>query len=163
MAGVSVDLEELSDFVIFAKKETYTGDRKKIVLPDGSKMFEPVVRGHLRYEDTFKGRLRIGGRVKVLYDDIFFWHMFYHGGIKKKFWQDEGLVRRAFAALRKAWLHSDAGPFRGPPTCEDGDIKYFNNAMENNLSDLSDYHGQEELWVKQDQIYVLQFGGGLIE
>ncbi|MBD3303720.1 hypothetical protein GF343_01120 [Candidatus Woesearchaeota archaeon] len=163
MAGVSVDLEELTEFLVFAKTRTYGGEGKKVIQPDGAKHFEPVTSGIWRYEDEYKrGKSRFGGRADVFHDDELIWHMFYHGGMTPEFKNNPELTKRTFAFLKKVLLHSgDANSLlRGPATFRDGDFEYFNNTVE---GDIAYYKGEEEIWLKNDQVYVLRFIGGLIE
>lgn len=161
MADTCIDLGELADFLIFAKGKTYAGDGKKIVMPCGTKQFEPVARGLWRYEDEYKGRSRFGGQVKVFHDDVFLWQMLYYGGILPEFKDDSVLIRKTYSFLKKALLLGDAGcPFRGPETFNYGEFAYFNNTIK---GDLSDFKGREEIWVKENNVYVLRFIGGLIE
>lgn len=163
MAGIVVDLGELTDFLVFAKSQTYGGDGKKIVLPGGTKRFEPVTKGLWRYEDEYRrGKSRFGGRADVFHDDELVWHMFYHGGITSGFKDDAELTKRTFDFLKKVLLHSgDANSLlRGSATFRDGDFEYFNNTVE---GDIAYYKGEEEIWLKNDQVYVLRFIGGLIE
>lgn len=161
MAGTAVDLGELADFLVFAKKETYAGDGKRIILPDGTKKFEPVARGLWRYEDEYKGRSRFGGRVQVFYENIFLWHMFYHGGMTGQFKSDAGFRKKVYAFLKSALFQGDENnPFRGPAYLKDEDFEYYNNTVEGGLAS---FKGEEEIWFKSQQAYVLSFAGGFIE
>lgn len=161
MVGVAIDLEELADFLVFAKNSTYAGDGKKITRPDGSKKFVPVVRGPLRYEDEYEGRAHFGGRTRVYSDEKILWHMFYSGGITKEFRGDPVFRKEVYAFLKKAILAGDKkSPFRGPDTFTEGDFAYFNNTIK---GDIADFKGREEIWHKEEQIYVLRFIGGIIE
>ncbi|MBW3004433.1 hypothetical protein KY310_01210 [Candidatus Woesearchaeota archaeon] len=159
MAGV--DLTELADFLVFAKSRTYAGNGKRIVLPDGTKRFEPIISGSWQYEDEYRGRTRFGGRVRVSKDDKPYWHMFYRGGMTQEFKDDPELTRSTYAFLKKALLSGDAdSPFRGAATFNEEDFAYYNNTIK---GDLADFKGREEIWLKDKQVYVLRFIGGLIE
>lgn len=164
MAGVSVDkkdLGEFTDFLLYAKSQTYGGVGKKTVLPDGTRRFEPVTRDLWRYEDEYvRGNSRFGGVARAFYDDILFWNMFYHGGMTPDFRNNQEVINKTFAFLKSLLQNDGQSLFRGPPTRRDGDFEYFNNTVE---GDISYYKGEEEIWLKTDQVYVLRFIGGCIE
>ena len=191
LGKLEINLQELANFLVEAKKEGYTGDGKYISLPDGSKQFVFRKQGSpLYFTDNYKGYYQFAGSEKVdievhnsnypKKDIIPIWQMNYFGKIHPELLGNEKFVKKIYDYLRERLLEvTPEKPFRGQLGSNKVDnLKYkdlsrnidISNLTSMNLSegDIKDFHGKERIygrvyWGGPDfDVYSLKFHGGLI-
>lgn len=161
--GVDIfGLDQLTDFLIKAKKATYASGKKGEKLPDCSEKFS-FSENRFKYVDRFYGGERFGGREIVFYDDKPVWFIGYYGGLHLVDDQNGEI----YAFLRKALLLVGTPPenpcakilpVRGPERFKEGDFVYENNA----IGDLKRFQGSEVIWKKSNRVYILEYSGGIL-
>src|SRR3989344_2159039 len=127
LGQLEVDLGELTDFIVEAKKNGYAAGGEKRRWSDGSKTFT-FHNGNFHYRDNYAGSYQAPGNEIVRWqkpDGQRIWQMSYSGGILPQFQGDEELAKQTFKFLKKALMKGDfEHPFRGPPKFEDEDFIY---------------------------------------
>lgn len=118
-----IDLNELSGFLVKAKKASYANpqNKKSVTLPDGSKQFLFRQR-RFYYTDIYIGHSQFSGTETVEFDTEIpesrwatIWKMNYFGRIHKKFKEDPQLIEKTYGFLRQALSNvQPIIPFRGP-------------------------------------------------
>jgi hypothetical protein len=151
----------LSAFLVKAKRRTYAGldddATVSVQIFPGSKQLEH--RDHdLSYRDIYFGMMFFVGQEVVQADERVIWSMSYAGGLSPGI-TDRGEFLAIYAFLRKALLGIRAdSPFRGPPLFEDGHFRYVNAAE----GDISEFHGEEQIYWSGTRVCGLRYAGGII-
>ena len=160
---VEIDLEELQNFIVKAKKNGYAGGGEYLKLKDGSKIFT-FQEKDLHYEDRFWGSIQAPGREVVRFKDENgqgIWFMAYSGGMLPKHWGDEKLSSLTFKFLKNALRQIDSdAPFRGPGKYENVNFIYETWAE----GDIQRFSGKEEIISKKLEkiIFSQDLIGGLV-
>jgi len=114
---LEINLGELAEFLVRAKKHCYAGNGEKEILPDGSKRLT-FQEGNFHYEDNYDGWYQAPGSEIVRWqrkEGQRIWQMSYSGGMLSEFIGDEKITKRTFNFLKKALLRvTPERPFRGP-------------------------------------------------
>jgi len=157
----SASTARLSAFLVEAKRRTYAGLDDDATVPaqifPGSKQLE-YREGDLSYPDIYFGMNYFVGQEVVQAGERVIWSMSYAGGLSPGI-SDRREVLAIYAFLRKALLGIGAErPFRGPLQFEEGDFRYL-NAPE---GDVSEFHGEEQIFRAGTRAYRLRYGGGII-
>ncbi len=127
IGNLEIDLNELTKFIVKAKKNGYAGGGEKRREADGSKTL--IFReGDFCYTNNYDGSYQASGSEIVRWqreDGQRIWHMAYFGGIDPEFWGNEGIKESNLAFLKEALsLVSFDPPFGGPPIHENEDLEY---------------------------------------
>jgi hypothetical protein len=151
----------LSAFLVEAKRRTYAGLDDDATVPvqifPGSKQLE-YREGDLSYRDIYFGMTYFVGQEVVQTGERVIWSMSYAGGVLSDI-TGRGEVLAVYAFLRKALLGIGADrPFRGPLLFEEGDFRYLNASQ----GDVSEFHGEEQIFRAGAGVYRLRYGGGFI-
>lgn len=151
---MDANLEELAQFLVKAKQNTYASGGEGIKGLDKSKNFR-FKEGEYVYRDRYFGSERFGGEEVVWLKEEPIWLMNYYGGIIKKI-IDSTTV---FAFLRKALSQvSSDRPFRGPNSYEEGDFEYKNSSA----GDMKWFKGTEVILYQGETVYRLVYVGGVL-
>lgn len=163
LGQLEVNLSELTEFIVKAKKNGYAAGGEKRREPDGSKTFT-FLEGNFHYTDNYAGSYRAPGNEIVRWkreDGQRIWHLAYSGGIEPEFWGNEEIKESTLAFLKEAlMLVSFDHPFRGPQKYENKDLKYIMEVAGN----IRRFFGTEETTDKRlNRITFSQdFMGGLV-
>lgn len=154
-----IDLGELANFLVEAKRQAYAGDGKEIEPQrPGFKELE-FKDGDWEYRDSYVGFYFAPGQEVVRFKGKPVWIMSYNGGMLSQYHGDIELARHAFAFLKQALKRVEASrPFRGPEEREDGDWEYADSSK----GDISSFTGTESIFYKGDEVFRQEYFGGLI-
>ncbi len=160
---LEIDLEELTNFIVKAKKNGYAGGGEYLRLKDGSKIFT-FQEKDLHYEDRFWGSIQAPGREVVRFKDENgqgIWFMAYSGGMHPEHWGDKRLSHLTFEFLKNALRKIDPkSPFRGLDEYKNVNFIYETWAE----GDFQRFSGKEEIISKKLEriIFSQDFIGGLV-
>jgi hypothetical protein len=151
---MSILENELRDFLIEAKKNTYASGEGSKVTPSrvGAKDL-PYRRGNYSYLDSYFGEINFAGQEVVWLENSAIWGMNYFGVTLNPV---EGFPTFLFDSLKR--VTRDA-PYRGPE-------QYTFKEFEYNCSwsgNLLLFFGEEKIIYKKEEIYRLTFHGGTIK
>jgi len=162
LGKLEIDLNELSNFIVEAKKTCYAGNGKKEILSDNSKLLT-FQKGNLHYSDNYSGWYQAPGIEIVRWqkpNGQRIWQMAYSGGMLPEFVGDRMLTRQTFNFLKEALLTiTPEHPFRGKEN-----VLFEKNAKTNIFSyqtitkgDTTNFHGEETICAtKQDGVIFRQ-------
>ena len=148
-------LEELSSFLVEAKRNTYAADTREKSRGSRSKSKDlEYKQGSYKYLDSYFGSSDFIGEEVVWYKGNVLWGMNYHGYLLA----DEN-VGNIVDCLKEALMNVPVSfPCRGPEKYEKNGYVY---TCEHN-GDLSRYTGYEKITNGIGNVYELYFHGGLI-
>ncbi len=159
------DLQQLADFLIQAKKQTYaSGDEAKVKPSRDSSNdyhYEGEVSGaKMAYHDTYFGGVKFMGE-EVVYcgEGAPKWGMNYRGETLRLGMSEAAMDAVLRPALSMVGEDKDIIPVRGPKYLEKDGFIYEFNAEGN----LESFHGEEKLTKDGELIYKLVCDGGIIE
>jgi len=142
---LEIDLKELTNFIVKAKKNTYAGGKEKRRETDGSKTFT-FQEGNFYYTDNYAGSYQAPGNEIIRWqreDGQRIWQMSYSGGMLPKFWGNEKVSHSTFEFLKNALRQIDPeSPFRGPGKYENVNFIYEAWAE----GDLQRFSGKEHIY-----------------
>lgn len=153
-----MNIENLSNFIKTAKKNTYASETVKKTLSQrpSSKDYE-YAEGEFIYHDTYFGGVSFIGEEIVYENQKPIWGMNYNGYVIDKTITEAEIDKSLRGALKQNY--DDVIPVRGP--------KYFkieNYEYKNNVSGKLDrFEGREEILKDGVIIYHAIFHGGLIK
>jgi len=151
---MQVNLQELAQFLVKAKRNTYAGGGAEQTGTDESKNLQ-YKWGDYVYRDRYFGSEKFGGEEVVWFKEKPVWLMNYYGGIEKKIIDSE----RVFGFLRKALLQvSSDRPFRGPCLYKEGDFEY----IDSNSGDITRFQGTEEITYRGKTVHRVKYAGGVL-
>lgn len=147
-----VDHQELCQFIVNAKRNTYAKKKGKVSsCREGSNDYF-YREGKYSYLDSFIGSSMFSGE-EVVYDQmIAIWSMNYYGRVLGKHFDGDFLK----AALMQV---SASLPFRGPQCYHQGDYCYINDVN----GDTEYFYGKEEIFYQDIKIYECLYHGGIVE
>lgn len=152
-------MEELSKFLVDAKKQTYANENVEKVNSSrkGSHDYE-YTNGIMTYHDTYFGGLCFMGEEVVYEDgDTPIWGMNYYGITLDKNLSEEAMDKALRPALMQVG-NDDIIPVRGPKEFVNGEYKYKFDVT----GDLNCFNGEETIYKNNHKIYVLKCHGGKI-
>jgi|SRR3989344_916901 len=158
-----IDLNELANFLVVAKRNGYAGGEGKVREADGSKTFT-YQEGNFHYTDNYAGSDQAPGNEIVRWqrvDGQRVWYMAYSGGMLREFWGDKELADETYRSLKKALGQVTAElPFRGPIKLEDDKSKYVMQVQGN----IERFLGEEAMTNKKLNriVFSQDFMGGLV-
>lgn len=149
-----INLQELAQYIVRAKKNTYAGKGEGERESDDSKSLQ-YEEGNYVYRDRYFGSERFGGEEVVWFKGKPVWLMNYYGGVEKKIVDSE----KVFAFLRKALLQVSVDrPFRGPRFYKEDDFEYTDSSS----GDTTCFKGTEEITYRGETVHRLEYAGGII-
>ena len=163
IGNLEIDLKELTNFVVEAKRNRYSGGGETRMERDGSRTFL-FHKGSFFYTDNYAGSYKVHGNEFVRWqkeDGRRIWHMFRSGGIVPEFLGNERVREHTFAFLREASkMVSFSHPFRGPPKHENEDLEYTMEVCGN----ITEFFGTEDINNKilRGNVLFQDFMGGVV-
>lgn len=157
---MSIDLEELTNFLVKAKTNTYASGLENNISSQRPEFDELEFKeGKWEYRDSYCGFFRAPGQEIVRFKEEPVWNMSYDGGMLEEFHGDKEFAIQTFKFLQKAMRNIDpAKPFRGPSNFKDENYEYI---MEID-GDIKSFKGTEKILFKGKVVFVQNFMGGLI-
>lgn len=154
-------IEDLHNFLIEAKKQTYANENMKKILSTrvGSYDYEYSSKD-MTYHDTYFGGTNFMGE-EVVYlssNNTPIWGMNYYGVTLDKSLSEEAVDKALRPALMKVG-EDDIIPVRGPRKFINDEYKYTFEVT----GDLDYFEGEETISKNNEKIYVLKCHGGLIK
>lgn len=155
-------IEDLYNFLIEAKKQTYANENVKKTLSTraGSHDYE-YSSNDMIYHDTYFGGTNFMGE-EVVYlsntNNTPIWGMNYYGVTLDKSLSEEAVDKALRPALMKVG-EDDILPVRGPKEFTNGEYKYTFKVF----GDLDYFEGEEIISKNSDKVYVLKCHGGTIK
>jgi hypothetical protein len=139
-------------FLIRAKRATYAGNGPKAAPSRPASNDLHYTEGNLQYIDTYLGGQDFIGEEAVWQDGKPLWGMNYYGRT--------ATFPEGFSAFLKAALSEPPAeaPYRGPALFEQGDYRYECRWE----GTLEQFHGDESIHYKGEQVYWCRFHGGVI-
>jgi len=151
LGNLKIDLGDLTEFILKAKKRCYAGNGKEERLSDGSKRLIFQERDFF-YEDNYRGHYQAPGTELVRWqksDGQGLWQMSYSGGMLPEFIGDEKLAIVTFEFLKKALSDKDAF-LRGPMQFRNDSLSYTNELK----GDIKRFKGSEEI-IDRDNLDII--------
>lgn len=156
---MKIDINELADFLIRAKRQTYAGDGKEIVPQRPGFRELEYKEGNWEYRDSYTGFYFAPGQEVVRFRRKPVWTMAYSGGMKYGFHGNVNFVKQTFEFLKKVMLRVEKSkPFRGPENFREGDYEYTNKTD----GDIKDFNGTECILYKGKEVFRQNYMGGLV-
>ena len=156
---MKIDNNELADFLIRAKRQTYAGDGKEIVAQRPGFRELKYKEGNWEYRDSYTGFYFAPGQEIVRFSGKPIWTMAYSGGMKYEFHGNVNFVKQIFEFLKKVMLRVEKSkPFRGPENFREGDYEYTNKTD----GDIKDFNGTECILYKGKEVFRQNYIGGLV-
>ena len=154
-----MNLLELAQFLVKAKKNAYAGGEKEISPQrQGFREMEYQV-GDWYYRDSFTGFFQAPGQEVVYYKEKPVWAMAYSGGMRKELHGNAVFAKKTFEFLIKCLSQVEENkPFRGPRNFSEGDFSYEMQAK----GDITDFSGKEKIFFKGKEVFKQFFIGGVI-
>lgn len=159
MQGV-INMKNLKDFLIEAKKQTYANGNVKKVESSRLNSFDyEYTDGKMIYHDTYFGGTDFIGE-EVVYDESQtpIWAMNYHGVTLNENLSEEAIDNALRPALMKVG-EDDILPLRGPKEFINGEYKYIFDVTGN----LDNFEGEESIFKGEEKVYCLKCHGGRIQ
>jgi len=156
---MKISLNELANFIIEAKKNTYAIGNKNVV--SERKNFDELEynKGKWNYRDSYYGFFRAPGQEFVRFEDEPIWAMAYNGGMREEFLDDIDFAKKTYSFLKKALALVDKKrPFRGPTNFKEGDFVYEDSS----IGDLKEFKGTEIIFYKGKEVFRQDYIGGIV-
>lgn len=150
--------DQLYTFIKKAAKSTYPALEVEEISPEGSGFKDlNFSEGEFSYKDSYTGYFRSAGTEVVKFKGTPVWLQLYRGGMVEG---KEALADKTFEFLKKAFTTYEEGfqSFRGPHSLKDGDWSYKYKQE----GDISEFQGFEEIFFKDDLVFVHRTIGGLV-
>ncbi|MFA4952902.1 MAG: DUF5680 domain-containing protein [Candidatus Pacearchaeota archaeon] len=164
LGKLEINLEELRNFLVEAKKNSYAGNGEKQIAEDGSKILT-FQKGNFYYTDNYAGYYQAPGSEIVRWqkpNGQRIWQMAYSGGMQPNLYGDKELVHATFEFLKRSLSKiTKENPFRGPEgeSFDEDEFKYW--AYTSPKGNIKRFVGNE--WISKGAIIFSQnFIGGLI-
>ena len=159
-----IDIEELRDFIVDAKKNCYAGNGEEQIAEDGSKILT-FQKGKFHYTDNYAGYFQAPGTEIVRWqkpNGQRIWQMSYSGGMQPNLYGDKDLAHATFEFLKRSLSKiTRENPFRGPEgeSFDEGEFKYW--AYTSPKGNIKRFVGNE--WISKGTIIFSQdYIGGLV-
>jgi len=156
---MEINLEELVEFLVKAKVNTYAGDGKEIESQrPGFKELE-FKEGNWEYRDSYSGFYFAPGQEVVRFKGNPVWTMAYSGGMNEKYHGNLDFAKQTFRFLKEALKRVEKSrPFRGPEYFKQGDYEYIDKSE----GDINNFKGTEKILYKGEEVFRQEYIGGLI-
>jgi hypothetical protein len=162
---IKIDLKELAEFLVKAKKKAWAGNGKEVKPQRPGFKELSVKEGNWEYRDSYRGFYSAPGQEIVRLKGEPVWHMAYSGGMKPEYYGNLRLAKEVFAFLKKALKKVDEDePFRGPSRFEsEYDELIYHNYPKGDITNFSGCETIKNSRVQFDCTYFEQdYIGGLI-
>jgi hypothetical protein len=151
---------QLLNFLAKAKQNTYPSDNVEYVVEpelEGSKQFE-FAEGDFYYRDIYYGNNFFVGQEVVYFKQVPIWSMTYSGGMTVEAHEkaEEAVFMFLKEALKRVSLEC---PLRGPKQMDYDKFRYKNAYVGN----LGRFCGLEQIFFEEQEVYQLNYIGGLIK
>lgn len=148
----SIDINEIVDFLILAKKNTYAakGNQVKSSRVNSHDFIYEDKSGHMYY-DTYLGGEHFAGEEAVWLHQSPVWSMNYAGRVIGEHFNSDFLKEVLMAVPKEL-------PFRGPEIYTKGDYFYHCKVE----GEFVWFQGYEEIFYRDEKIYECLFHGGII-
>jgi hypothetical protein len=144
---LEIDLNELTKFIVEAKKSCYAGNGKETKLKDGSKLLT-FQKGNFHYIDNYDGFYQTPGTELVRWqneDGQRLWQMSYSGGMESEYIKDKELAKETFEFLKEVLSKVTAErPFRGPRVYENNKMGFIYRDQVN--GNIERFSGREDIY-----------------
>ncbi|NFO15668.1 helix-turn-helix transcriptional regulator [Clostridium botulinum] len=146
-----IDNDQLIQFLLKAKKETYAGHGKEIKASRIASHDLEYKDGEFYYYDSYIGGERFGGEEAVWIKNKPYWCMNYYGRVIGENFNGE--------FLKDALLNVPyESPYRGPALYQNGEYTYHCKTE----GSFEFYQGYEEIFYDGKKIYECIFNGGIV-
>lgn len=148
---------ELKQFLVKAKMKAYAGSGEggAKTLSDGGKEIEYEENG-FKYRDRYFGFNPFVGQEVVWQGDQIVWAMNYYGHVFNPLVRTQAVYQFLQKALAQV---KEDRPYRGSPYFKELDFEYKNA----NRGTLDNFMGLEKISYKGEDVYRLDYHGGLIK
>lgn len=156
---MKINFDELKEFLVKAKVNTYAGDGKEIVSqrPDFKEL--EFSEGDWYYRDSYTGFYQAPGQEIVRFKGEVVWAMAYSGGMKRKFFNKPDFTKQIFNFLKKCLEQVNKEiPYRGPLNFKEGDYDYINKVKGN----IKEFTGCEKILYQGKVVFKQSYIGGLV-
>ncbi|MDD5463906.1 MAG: DUF5680 domain-containing protein [Candidatus Moranbacteria bacterium] len=153
-----IDLNELCQFLVKAKKSTYAAGETARKIIEADKSTTLIFKdGDWEYHDNYFGGEPYGGREVVFFQGLPVYMMVYYGWVNETVTDVQGTYKILQGALS---LIPEDKPFRGPVEFIQGNLKY-SNIFEGEIDNFSG----EEIITSTDgkELYKAKYIGGLVD
>lgn len=148
----SIEMNQLSHFLVKAKKETYANKSGKIDSYRKASHDYFYQDDTYQYLDSFVGSSKFAGEEVVYEKDRAVWSMNYYGKVIDDHFNGD--------FLKDALKHVPASqPLRGPESYSKGDYHYCHSVE----GDMECFHGKETIFYQNIKVYECYFHGGILE
>ena len=156
----NLNLKELAEFLIEAKKETYANTNAKEIKPQRPDFKELEYKKKFwEYRDSYCGFYFAPGQEIVRCDNVPVWAMAYSGGMYKKYHGDLNFAKDTFNFLKIVLSKVNINePYRGPKIYKKGKFEYINVVK----GDITDFFGTEKIYFNGKLVFKQNYVGGLI-
>ena len=153
-------LDDLYNFLIEAKKQTYANEnaKKQVSTRKGSHDYEYSSNGMTYHDTYFGGTNFMGEEVVYTNEQTPIWGMNYYGITLDNSLSEEAVDKALRPALMKVG-EDDILPVRGPKEYLNGEYRYTFDFSGN----LDYFEGQETIYKNDNKVYVLKCHGGTIK
>ena len=156
---MQINLEELSEFLIKAKINTYASDAAEISPQRPNFKELEFSKGDWNYRDSYAGSIVFPGQEVVRFKTKPVWIMSYHGEIFQEYWNNPEFIEQTFDFLKLCLRQVIVDrPFRGPKNFQKDSFEYFGNSR----GSVSGFMGEVLITFKDRPVYELRYFGGLV-
>lgn len=147
------DMNEIIQFLILAKKNTYAGNALEEKVPTRPKSHDLIYEnGNYKYIDTYLGGEQFIGEEAVFINNNPIWAMNYNGiEINEKF--SSNFLKKALSTANSEM------PYRGQRKFQDGDYTYVCEVNGN----FKYFNGKEIMYFHDEKVYECFFSGGIVK
>ncbi|MCI5773760.1 MAG: DUF5680 domain-containing protein [Erysipelotrichaceae bacterium] len=146
-----VEKDELQEFIIKAKRQTYVKKMNKIASTRPCSHDYCYTEGNYKYFDSFFGSSSFSGQETVYKGDSVCWSLNYYGKVLKDQFNGDFLKEALL-------LVNEKEPYRGPSLYQKGDFTYTTEV----IGDMNSFNGKEKIYYKDMMIYEGFYHGGRI-
>lgn len=171
-----ISLDKLAGFIVRAKKAGYAskGEGQETVTSDGAKVLT-YEEGELTYVDEYRGFNPFWGTETVSRDGKPIWVMHFRGEASGA---NRLEAKRIYHFLKEALSQvAEERPFRGPKRLKRKEFEYIDRLHRRTIDfsdgeepqevlrevDLSDFSGEEFIFLDGKKVYHLSYEGGFVE
>ncbi|HEX2995736.1 MAG TPA: DUF5680 domain-containing protein [Anaerolineales bacterium] len=149
-------LNQLEQFIVFAKSKTYVGDGQKLLPYRLDSHDLQVIDGEWSYHDSYFGGADFLGQEIVYYQHTAVWGMNYYGMLLQP---DRITAAEIGQMINKSLTRMYAeGRFLGGFEHAENELRYVDQSE----GPVSRFTGKEVIYLNGDLVYQLHYHGGMI-
>ncbi len=152
---MKLDIKELKEFLVEAKKNTYAGDGQAVEPSRPGSKDLPYRKGDYYYLDSYLGSINFIGEEAVWHRDTPVWGMNYYGEMLVENIPD-GFTKCLKEALQNLSFEAS---YRGPERYQLNGYRYECSWE----GDIDSFFGEEFIYLDEKMIYRLRFHGGYLK